>query len=330
MGVTETVHRADAGFVDRPLVVGVEELDPTAAAEGRELRAIDADRVDHALERVARARDDRDVGDVVLAVGPALHARQRDRPRVVHRAGVGHGDRDETTPASDLHEDGNAGHRVAPRVTTVHLNGERFGRDGAAAIGRRVSEDEDAVRSGGRNREGRGTPYFCYVDEVAVLATLPLPLEGLLERARGHGVGLTLAPQALSQLSQSLRASLLANVGSLVCFAQNSDEEAAALAKALGGVSASQLQNLGRFEVAMRLSLATGLKTRPMTGKTLSPTGACSDPAKKCGAPRPVPLGRAAHEVDQALARRHDLKATTEEDEDQAGSGDLGVIRRRP
>jgi hypothetical protein len=30
---------------------------------------------------------------------------------------------------------------------------------------------------------------MAYIDEVAVLASLPLPLEGLLERARGHGVG---------------------------------------------------------------------------------------------------------------------------------------------
>ena len=104
----------------------------------------------------------------------------------------------------------------------------------------------------------RRSPFMAYIDEVAVLASLPLPLEGLLERARGHGVGVTLSPQAVSQLSQSLRASLLANVGSLIAFRQSGEEEANVLAKALPGITPPQLQHLGAFEVAMRLSLGPG------------------------------------------------------------------------
>jgi hypothetical protein len=126
----------------------------------------------------------------------------------------------------------------------------------------------------------RRSPFMAYIDEVAVLASLPLPLEGLLERARGHGVGVTLSPQAVSQLSQSLRASLLANVGSLVAFRQSGEEEANVLAKALPGVTPPQLQHLGAFEVAMRLSLGPGRSTLPMTGQTLPPSEPRSDAAE--------------------------------------------------
>jgi hypothetical protein len=175
----------------------------------------------------------------------------------------------------------------------------------------------------------RRRPFMCYVDEVAVLASLPLPLEGLLERARGHGVGLTLAPQALSQLSQPLRLSLLANVGSLVAFQQTSEEEASVMAKALPGVSAVQLQHLGRFEVALRLSLGPGLVTSTMTGRTLPPSAACSDPeaVRSVSAER---YGQRIEDIDAALARRHGLDQP-EAGEPSEGSNprELGVTRRR-
>jgi hypothetical protein len=167
-------------------------------------------------------------------------------------------------------------------------------------------------------------PFMAYVDEVAVLAFLPLPLEGLLERSRGHGVGLTLAPQALSQLSPALRLSLLANVGSLVAFQQTSEEEASVMAKALPGVTASQLQHLGQFEVALRLSLAPGLITPTMTGRTTPPTPPSSDPAavRQASAQR---YGQPVADIDAGLTARHGGK----QDNDPA-SGGFGVARRWP
>lgn len=175
------------------------------------------------------------------------------------------------------------------------------------------------------------SPFMAYVDEVAVLSSLPLPLDGLLERARGHGVGLTLSPQALSQLRPALKASLLANVGSLVAFQQTSEEEANTLAKALPGVTGPQLQHLGRYEVAMRLSLGPGAVTATMTGVTSAPEAACSAPVevRLLSAER---WGQTLENIDAALTRRHGITTT-----DAAGGGSskpgatrLGVIRRRP
>jgi Type IV secretion-system coupling protein DNA-binding domain len=173
------------------------------------------------------------------------------------------------------------------------------------------------------------SPFFAYVDEVAVLGSLPLPLDSILERARGHGVGLTLSPQALSQLSLDLRTSLLANVGSLVSFQQTSDDEARALAKTLPGVSAAQLQHLGRHEVAMRLSLGPGLVTQVMTGTTLPPEPPSSDP-KAIRAAAAQHWGQTLEQIDQALKRRHGLADVSTDASDEKSQEQLGVTRRRP
>lgn len=172
----------------------------------------------------------------------------------------------------------------------------------------------------------RRFPFFAYVDEVAVLGDLPLPLESILERARGHGVGLTLSPQALSQLSTDLRQSLLANVGSLITFGHRSEKEAGLLAEALPGVNAEQIQHLGRHEIALRLGLGPGLTTGVMTGRTLPPEPPISDPAaiRKASAQR---WGQTLEDIDAALARRHGL---TDEQPSHEPLGKLGATRRRP
>lgn len=124
---------------------------------------------------------------------------------------------------------------------------------------------------------GKRTPYLAYIDEVAALGSLPLPLEGLLERARGLGVGLTLSPQALSQLSRPLQATVLANVGTFVSFRQTSNQEANSAASALPGIDPAQLAYLDRYEVAMRLSLGPGATTPVMTGATAAPADQKTD-----------------------------------------------------
>jgi hypothetical protein len=151
-------------------------------------------------------------------------------------------------------------------------------------------------------------PFMAYVDEVAALGALPLPLDSLLERARGHGVGLTLAPQSLGQLGPALRSALLANVGSLITFRPSADE-ARVLARELPEVSAEQLQHLERFEVALRLSLGPGHTTPTMTGRTLPLGDTCGDPAaiRQLSATR---WGASLDDVDAALAKHLGLTKT--------------------
>jgi TraM recognition site of TraD and TraG len=168
-------------------------------------------------------------------------------------------------------------------------------------------------------------PFMAYVDEVAALGALPLPLDHLLERARGHGVGLTLAPQSLSQLSPPLRSALLANVGSLVAFRLN-HQDATAVAAELSGVTARQLQHLEPFEVALRLSLRSGEVTPVMTGQTQPLTRATGDAA----AVRTAAAGRYGLSLD-AVDERLDRRQGLPRDADDGGSAaaSLGTRRRQ-
>lgn len=114
-------------------------------------------------------------------------------------------------------------------------------------------------------------PFMAYIDEVAALSALPLPLEGALERARGLGVGLTLSPQSLSQLSRPVQSAALANAGTFVAFRQAGEQEAKLAAGALSRVTAEELMQLDRFEIALRLSFGPGHATRTMTATTHAP-----------------------------------------------------------
>ena len=89
-------------------------------------------------------------------------------------------------------------------------------------------------------------PFYVYVDEPKVFTDIPVPLDSLFELARGLGVGLTLAAQSLTQLPTDLAQAALTNAATLVAFRQNADD-AKLLARELPGVSAEELQALGRF-----------------------------------------------------------------------------------
>lgn len=65
--------------------------------------------------------------------------------------------------------------------------------------------------------EHKRTPYFLYIDEFQTLSGTELIAE-LLAQVRKFKVGLILANQFLSQLNSDVRASVLGNVGTIVCF----------------------------------------------------------------------------------------------------------------
>ncbi|MBJ7519112.1 MAG: DUF87 domain-containing protein [Solirubrobacteraceae bacterium] len=170
-------------------------------------------------------------------------------------------------------------------------------------------------------------PFLAYLDELSALDSLPLPIDDLLERARGLGVGLTLSPQSLDQLPIRIRKALLANVATLVAFRQRSSEEATALARELPGVSSVQLQHLDPFEVAIRLGLSHGVTSPVMTARTtpLSESNGTAESLRQHAASR---WGTSIGDVDAAFAERHGIttNAAAAQEPDTATEG---VGRRR-
>lgn len=165
-----------------------------------------------------------------------------------------------------------------------------------------------------RPAERRG--LFIYIDELASIASLPFGLEALAERARGLGAGLTIATQTLGRLPESVRASLLGNVATLVAFRAGADE-AARLARELPGLTAADIQSLGQFEVAARIGTGLGSGVSVVTGRTNA---------------LPPPTGQAAS-IRVRSQRRYGMTAAEVSRHTSASSADepqIGRRRRRP
>lgn len=133
----------------------------------------------------------------------------------------------------------------------------------------------------------RRVPYGVFVDEPAVMRLVPVPLDSLYELARGLGVGMTIAAQSASQLPEVVRRAVMTNAATIATF-RAEDEDARLMARKLPGISAEQLQYLGRFEIALRLGLAHGHVAQVTTARTL---------------PLPDPVSDAVALLDAAAAR---------------------------
>jgi hypothetical protein len=143
-------------------------------------------------------------------------------------------------------------------------------------------------------------PIFITLDELPGVARLPFSFESLAERSRGLGAGLSVGVQSLARLPESLRVALLANVASLVTFRAGADD-AARLARELPGLGGSDVQGLGRFEVAARVGTGIGSSVAVMTGRT-EPLGPVTGQAERIRALSAERYGsRVTDEVREAV-----------------------------
>ena len=154
-------------------------------------------------------------------------------------------------------------------------------------------------------------PVFFYCDELQSLR-LPVGVEVFLERSRGLGCGVVAATQGLARLPQSVRDSLLGNVGSLIALKATGHDEATRLAKELPGITASDLMGLGRYECAARINTAgLGSDSVVVTGRTEGPPPVTGQ-AARIRALTAERYGRDPAEIEAELAARMDSKPGTE------------------
>lgn len=185
-----------------------------------------------------------------------------------------------------------------------------------------INELFQSVQARSQIPAGKRRPFYVYVDEPRVFTDIPVPLDSLFELARGLGVGLTLAAQSLTQLPADLAQAALTNAATLVAFRQNHDD-ARLLARELPDVSPEELQALGRFEVAARIGLGPGDVSPSVTGRTLPPPEAISDP-EAVRTESAARYGARPDDVDAALLTRHGLS-----DEATNVEADETPLRRR-
>lgn len=146
-------------------------------------------------------------------------------------------------------------------------------------------------------------PIFFYCDELQSLK-LPVGVEVFLERSRGLGCGVVAATQGLARLPESVRNSLLGNVGSLVALKVPGHDEATRLARELPGLEASDLMALARYECAARINTGElGSGSVVVTGRTEGPPPLTGQ-AARIRALTAARYGRDPAEIEAELASR--------------------------
>lgn len=148
-----------------------------------------------------------------------------------------------------------------------------------------------------------------YIDEPAVLGSLPIPLDTLLETARGMNCGITLAAQSLRQLPERVSRAALTNASTIATF-RPSQGDAALIARELPGLSADQLQRLDPFTIALRLGLSSGV-TVPVCTVQTSPLAPETGDAKQLIAMSADRYGVDPDDVDDQLRDRLNVHAGT-------------------
>jgi hypothetical protein len=204
------------------------------------------------------------------------------------------------------------------KIVIISLAPARVGGPAARLIGAlSLFALFQAVQGRSALAENARRPFMVYVDEPRALGDLPMPLDALLEQARGLGVGVTLAPQSMRQLSTNVRDAALTNIATRVVFRQDADD-ARLLARDLSGVTPEELGDLAAYEAVARIGLGPGALAAPVTLKTEPLAKPIAD-GRKLAATSAATYGLTLSDVDAALRARH---------ADQAGTAPVGRKRR--
>jgi hypothetical protein len=164
------------------------------------------------------------------------------------------------------------------KVVFVTLAKGLIGPEAAALLGSLfVAELWQAVLGRARVPAERRHPVVVYADEFQDYVHLPTDMADALAQARGLGVGLVLAHQHLAQLPGNLRAAVLANARSRVCF-QLTGDDAQVMARFSGGLlQPIDFQRLRRYEAYVQL-VVDGEVTGFASARTLPLPIPSSDP----------------------------------------------------
>ncbi|TWP45978.1 type IV secretory system conjugative DNA transfer family protein [Lentzea tibetensis] len=206
------------------------------------------------------------------------------------------------------------------RIVLVNLNTGRLGAETASLIGALLLTQlwQATLRRVALPPDERH-PVMVVVDEVQDYLKLPVDVGDMLAQARALGVSLTAAHQHLGQLTPNLKAAFFANARSRMVF-HPSSEDARALAEVLGpGVTAAQLEGLGRFEACCRLVLG-GAMTEPFTVRT-RPLGPSVSNVAELRAASQQRYGVNGRDLDTVLAARWHSSSSQPD-------GPIGITRR--
>jgi hypothetical protein len=187
------------------------------------------------------------------------------------------------------------------KILLVNLAKGAMGSEAAALLGSLVvSQLWQATLERSRLEPRHRRPVFVFIDEFQDYLHLPTDLADALAAARGLGVGLTLAHQHLHQLRQEMRAAVMANARSRICF-QLPAEDARLIAAGSPELDAEDFRSLDAFEVYAQL-VANGA-VQPWLSARTSAAPSASSVAPDVARRSRERYGLRRADIDQALAQ---------------------------
>ena len=163
------------------------------------------------------------------------------------------------------------------KILLVDLAVGQIGSEAASLLGALVMTHLwQAVQARTAVAPERRLPVTVYLDEMQTYLALPVSLSDALEQARGLNVAYVLAHQHLGQLSSSMKAAVLANARSRICF-QLGRDDAKAMSESSSLLGAEDFAGLEAFHFYAQL-VADGAVQPWCSGRSLPAVAPTSDP----------------------------------------------------
>ena len=164
------------------------------------------------------------------------------------------------------------------KIVLVNVAKGLMGAEAASLLGALVLSGlwQTAQERSAIPREKRH-PVMVYIDEFQDYLHLPTDLGDALAQARGLGISFTLAHQHLAQLDTSMRAGVLANARSRICF-QLGNDDAKVMSNTSTVLGTEDFTSLGAYQYYAQLML--GGAVQPWcSGRSLPPSNPTADVA---------------------------------------------------
>jgi hypothetical protein len=153
------------------------------------------------------------------------------------------------------------------KILILNLSQGKIGEDNTALLGAMfITKIQIAAMNRAWKKAEDRRDFFLYVDEFQNFATNAFIK--ILSEARKYRLGLIMANQYTSQLSEEIRDSVFGNVGTLVSFSVSA-QDAIYLTREFGGIYAEEdLVGLDNYNIVCKLNI-DNQTSLPFTAKTL-------------------------------------------------------------
>lgn len=153
------------------------------------------------------------------------------------------------------------------KILIANLSQGRLGEDNAALLGAMlITKLQLAAMHRVDIPEEERRDFYLYVDEFQNFATGSFIK--IISEARKYRLNIMLANQYMAQIPDEVTGAILGNAGNIMTFALGSQDADILKGEFAGVLSSEDLVNLGKFEIATKLTI-DGQVTRPFVSKTL-------------------------------------------------------------